>query len=45
MTDWLDHWASVAPDRVFLAERRDAAWRRVTYAEARDNAARRVAQG
>ena len=20
-TDWLDHWAAVAPERVFLAER------------------------
>ena len=32
MTDWLDHWAKVAPDRVFLAEREGAAWRKVTYA-------------
>ena len=44
MTDWLDHWARAAPDRVFLAERQDGAWRRMTYAEARD-LARRVAQG
>src|SRR5271166_3843003 len=44
VTDWLDHWASAAPDRVFVAERRDGAWRKVTYAEARD-VARRVAQG
>ena len=44
MTDWLDHWARAAPDRVFLAERQGGAWRRVTYAEARD-LARRVAQG
>jgi feruloyl-CoA synthase len=44
MTDWLDHWARAAPDRVFLAERRNGAWRKVTYAEARD-VARRVAQG
>jgi feruloyl-CoA synthase len=43
MTDWLDHWARAAPDRVFLAERRDGAWRRVTYAEARD-IARRIAR-
>src|SRR5271165_6205986 len=43
MTDWLDHWARAAPDRVFLAERQGGAWRRVTYAEARD-IARRVAQ-
>ena len=27
MTDWLDHWARAAPDRVFLAERSDGAWR------------------
>jgi len=35
ITERLEHWALVAPDRVFLAER-DAArnWRRVTYAEA-----------
>jgi feruloyl-CoA synthase len=44
MTDWLDHWARAAPDRVFLAERQNGAWRKVTYAEARD-VARRVAQG
>ncbi len=43
MTDWLDHWALAAPDRVFLAERVEGAWRRVTYAEARD-IARRIAQ-
>ena len=23
-TDWLDHWANVAPERVFLAERERA---------------------
>jgi len=44
MTDWLDHWAKVAPDRVVLAERQGGAWRKVAYAEARDTA-RRVAQG
>jgi feruloyl-CoA synthase len=44
LTDWLDHWANVAPTRVFLAERSGSEWRKVTYAEARD-AARRVAQG
>ena len=43
MTDWLDHWARAAPDRVFLAERQDGGWRKVTYAEARA-IARRVAQ-
>ena len=42
-TDWLDHWAKVAPERVFLAERGRESWRKVTYAEARA-AARSVAQ-
>jgi feruloyl-CoA synthase len=44
-TDWLDHWASVAPERVFLAERQRGgeSWRKATYAEARA-AARSVAQ-
>jgi feruloyl-CoA synthase len=44
MTDWLDHWARAAPDRVFLAERKQGGWRKVTYMQARD-LARRVAQG
>ena len=46
-TDWLDHWAVAAPERVFLAEREHGGakgWRTVTYAQARD-AARSVAQG
>src|SRR5215472_547558 len=39
MTERLDHWAVVAPDRTFLAERApDKSWRRLTYAEARDQA-------
>jgi feruloyl-CoA synthase len=46
-TDWFDHWATVAPERVFLAERERAdgreAWRKVTYAAARA-AARSIAQ-
>jgi len=42
-TDWLDHWAKVAPERVFIAERGRESWRKVTYAEARA-AARSVAQ-
>lgn len=33
-TDWLRHWASAAPDRVFLAERAGDRWREVTYAQA-----------
>src|SRR5579863_7969108 len=43
VTDWLDHWAKVAPERVFLAERGREGWRKLTYAQARD-AARSVAQ-
>ncbi|NIZ10698.1 AMP-binding protein, partial [Pseudooceanicola sp. HF7] len=34
--DWLDHWAEIAPDRVFLAERQGEGWREVTYAQAHD---------
>ncbi|MCZ8187005.1 MAG: feruloyl-CoA synthase [Beijerinckiaceae bacterium] len=35
MTDALDHWASAAPGRVFLAERvQGGEWRRLTFAEA-----------
>ncbi|MBV8439252.1 MAG: feruloyl-CoA synthase [Hyphomicrobiales bacterium] len=44
MTDWLDHWAKVAPNQVFLAERESQRWRKLTYAEARE-AARRIAGG
>jgi len=45
-TDWLDHWAAVAPERVFLAERggSEDGWRKLTYAEARAGA-RNIAQG
>jgi feruloyl-CoA synthase len=47
-TDWLDHWAAVSPERVFLAEHDRAGagegWRKLTYAEARA-AARKIAQG
>jgi feruloyl-CoA synthase len=35
ITERLEHWALVAPERVFLAERNaNRAWRSVTYAEA-----------
>jgi feruloyl-CoA synthase len=34
-TTALDHWASTAPDRVWLAERSGDGWRTVTFAEAR----------
>ncbi|MGE3932594.1 MAG: feruloyl-CoA synthase [Rhodospirillaceae bacterium] len=44
LTDRLEHWAAVAPDRVFLAERAaGGGWRTLTYAEARV-AARRLGQ-
>ena len=34
LTDRLHHWASAAPDRVFMAERNAArGWREITYAE------------
>ncbi len=36
LTDRLDHWAQVAPDRVFLAQRdSQGAWRKITYGETR----------
>ncbi|HVP08088.1 MAG TPA: feruloyl-CoA synthase [Burkholderiales bacterium] len=41
--EWLVRWAHIAPQRVFLAERSGAAWRKVTYAEALDQA-RRIGQ-
>jgi len=34
--EWLVAWARREPDRAFLAERRQGAWRRVTYGEALD---------
>ena len=44
MTDQLDHWAEVAPDRTYIAKRVNGGdWRRITYREARDTA-RRIAQ-
>ncbi len=35
----LEHWARVAPRRVWLAERSGAGWRTVTFGEARDQVA------
>ncbi len=32
--EYLEHWARAAPERVFLAEREGAGWRRISYAEA-----------
>jgi feruloyl-CoA synthase len=42
MTERLDHWAARAPDRVFLAQRNESGWRKLSYAEARARA-RRIA--
>jgi feruloyl-CoA synthase len=33
LTDRLVYWATVAPDRVFMADRVDGQWREVTYAQ------------
>ncbi len=34
ITERLEHWANVSPDRVFLAQRAaDGSWRRLTYAQ------------
>ena len=36
LTDRLDHWASVTPDRIYLAQRDNSGgWRTFTYAQAR----------
>ena len=44
LTDWLDHWAEVAPSRVYLAQRApDGNWCKISYAETRKRA-RAVAQ-
>jgi feruloyl-CoA synthase len=48
--DWLEHWARVAPDRIYLGERSgDVPWTTVTYGEAlkqvRSIAAWLLAQG
>src|SRR5438552_15043609 len=42
--EWPERWAREAPDRTFLAERRDGAWRKLSYREALA-LARRAAQG
>jgi len=42
--EWLERWARETPERTFLAERRDGAWRKLSYCEAL-GLARRTAQG
>ena len=45
ITDRLEHWATTAPDRVFLAQRDGAGgWRTITYQQTIDSV-RRLAQG
>src|SRR5919108_3536977 len=43
MTERLEHWARVAPDRTFFAQRRGDGWRALTYRQALERA-RRVGQ-
>lgn len=39
LTDSLDHWAAVAPERTFIAQRDSCGqWKRVSYADFRDQA-------
>jgi len=33
LTDRLHHWAGLAPERIFMAERDAAGWRQITYAQ------------
>ena len=41
--DWLVYWHEHAPDRIFIAERKGDAWRRVSYRDALSDA-RRIGQ-
>ena len=43
ITEWLVQWSDRAPDRVFLAERKGDAWRKVPYRDAY-GAVRRIGQ-
>ena len=43
LTEWLVQWSDKAPDRVFLAERKDGGWRKLSYRESY-GAVRRIAQ-
>ncbi len=41
LAEYLDHWASVAPDRTWIARRTDGGdWQRISYAEAQGKARR-----
>src|SRR6266480_4291704 len=42
--EWLERWAREKPERTFLAERRDGAWRKLSYREAL-GLVRRAGQG
>src|SRR5258706_5956383 len=42
--EWLERWAREKPERTFLAERRDGAWRKLGYREALARV-RRAGQG
>lgn len=33
ITDRLHHWATTAPDRIFMAQREGAGWRQISYAQ------------
>jgi feruloyl-CoA synthase len=43
VTEWLSDWSDKAPERVFLAERKGEAWRKLSYREAY-GAVRRIGQ-
>ena len=42
LTDRLHHWAKAEPNRIFMAERKGAGWRQITYAQLLD-ASRHIA--
>src|ERR1700754_4510865 len=44
ITDRLHHWATMEPNRVFMAERDGGGWRKITYAQLLASA-RRIASG
>ncbi len=40
LTERLEHWARLAPDRILLAQRSGSSWKTLTYREAREQARR-----